>query len=129
MIIPRCTVALRAPFIQESCVEIAQDRVKTRYARKRADVVENFNLYRILRLGAGYWLLPLLGGGSFLGSDEPRAEIDPDCAEDERRRDAAPVGDAAGRDDLNGATQHQRRIASDSMLTTRSSNYGQLQKI
>src|SRR5260370_40591660 len=93
---------LGAPLIQESCVERAQDRVETGCAGKRADVVEHINLYRVLRRSGGDRLLPLLGSRSFLGGDEPRAEIDPNCAEHERRRDAAPVKDATRRDDRNG---------------------------
>jgi len=95
-------LALAVPLIQESCWKRAQDRVETGCAWKRADVIENINLYRVLRLGSCYRLLPLLWGGSFRGGNEPRTEINPDRAEHERRRNAAPVEDAAGRDDGNG---------------------------
>jgi hypothetical protein len=57
-------LALAAPLIQESCRERARDRVETLCARQRADVVENIDLYRVLGLGCGYRLLPLLRGGS-----------------------------------------------------------------
>src|SRR5260370_34737467 len=89
-------IALGTPLIDETRVERAQNRMEPGGARKRADVIENVDLDRILRLGCGYRLLPLLGGGSFRRSDEPRAEIDPDRAQHQRRRDAAPVADAPG---------------------------------
>ncbi len=92
-------IALGTPLIDETRVERAQNRMEPGGARKRADVIENVDLDRILRLGCGYRLLPLLGGGSFRRGDEPRAEIDPDRAQHQRRRDAAPVEDAPGGDD------------------------------
>src|SRR6266446_7349885 len=95
-------LALAAPLIQESGRERARDRVETRSAWQRADVVQNINLYRVLGLGCRNRLLPLLRGGSLRRGNEPRAEIDPDRAEHQRRRNAASVEDAAGRDDGNG---------------------------
>src|SRR5208282_826518 len=95
-------LALAAPLIQKSCRKRAPDRVETLCAGERADIVEDINLDRVLGLGSGYRPLPLLRGGSFRGGNEPRAEIDSDRAEHQRRRDAAPVEYAAGRDDRNG---------------------------
>src|SRR5262249_3994999 len=63
--IATCRLALGTPLINESRVERAQDRMKTDRAPKRADVVENVDLDRILRLGRGYCLLPPSGGRSF----------------------------------------------------------------
>jgi hypothetical protein len=43
-------------------------------------------------------LLPRVRAGSFLGGDEPRAEVDADRAQHQRRRDAASVENTAGGD-------------------------------
>src|SRR5260370_38286480 len=91
-------LALAAPLIQKSRRKRAPDRVETDCARERADIVENINLYRLLGLGCGYRPLPLLRGGRFRRGNEARAEIDPHRAEHQRRRNAAPVENAAGRD-------------------------------
>src|SRR5262249_10081843 len=92
-------LALSTPLIHKSRAEGAQHRLETNRARKRADVVENVDLDRILRVSCGYRLLPLIRSGSFRRGDEPRAEIDPDRAQHQRRRDATAVEDAPGGDD------------------------------
>src|SRR5215475_2024134 len=79
-------IAFDAPFVQEGGTERTQHCMKACRARKRADVIKNIDLYRLLGFSGDDCLLPFLRNRSFHRSNEPRPEVDSASTEHERRR-------------------------------------------
>jgi hypothetical protein len=74
--LPARLLALSAPFIEKWRGQRAQNRAEADGAGHRTDVVENLDLDGIVRIGVNARSVPLFRAGSFLGCDEPRAEVD-----------------------------------------------------
>jgi len=97
-------VAPVLPGVDERCAQCAYDGAIPPAPRDGTDIVPDLHFDCVLRLGFDNPVLPPQGNGGFHGGQEPGPDIDPSRAQDQGRRQAAPVRNAPCRHDRQGLT-------------------------